>query len=485
MTTRLTRRQVLKAGAIAGAGALAGDLGLRAIRAGASSVGLLPPTGAGAPFDHVVVCMMENRSFDHFLGWLPGANGIQAGLTFTDSAGNSHPTYNLAPDYEGCGYADPDHSWQGGRTQVNGGAMDGFLRTQPVGDTFPIGYYTEDTVNVLGTLVQNYATSDQYHCAVLSATYPNRFYQHCAQTDRDSTSTTTQTGASTSSLPAIWDQLTPLAGGTPLSGAPTGRYYSTDLPFTALWGQKYAGFTFPFSQFLTDCEAGNLPNVAFVDPEFLGEGQGFSRDDHPHADVRAGEFFINTVYNAVRNSPNWASTVLVINYDEWGGFYDHVVPPHVIDENQLAGTGMDCTQLGIRVPLAVVSPFAPKGLIVHDNNGPFEHTSVLRMIEWRWGLNAMTARDANARNLADLLDLVSPPRTDLVTTPTPATSVTTACTGVTGPPANVPELWSPGVTVGAAAVAAGWTAARIRRRAGAPAWGPAPAETPAAADPAG
>jgi phospholipase C len=395
--------------------------------------------------------MMESRSFDHFLGWLPGANGIQSGLSFVDTAGNTHATYDLAPDYEGCGYADPDHSWQGGLTQLDGGMMDGFLKTATPGDTFPIGYYTRDTVNVLGTLVENYATSDQYHCAILSATYPNRFYQHCAQTDRDST-----TASPSSTMPAIWDQLTPL-GTTPVSPAPTGRYYSTDLPFTALFASKYLDYTFGFDQFLADCAAGNLPNVAFVDPEFGGEGQGFSRDDHPHADVRAGEYFMNTVYNAVRSSPSWARTVLIFNYDEWGGFFDHVVPPHVIDDHPVAGTPlMDTTRLGFRVPLAVVSPLAPKGSIV-SGGAPFEHTSILRMIEWRFGLTPMTARDANARNLADLLDLQSPPRTDMVVTPTPATAVSVPCS----PAPGVPEFgWVPGLTVGAAAAAAGWTVAR-------------------------
>jgi phospholipase C len=457
--TRLTRRQVLKAGAVAGAGLAVGDLSLRSMRAGAASA--LPPTGANAPFDHVVVCMMENRSFDHFLGWLPGADGKQAGLSFTDTAGQTHATHDLAPDYEGCSFADPDHSYQGGLKQLNGGAMDGFLRTAPVGDTFPIGYYTSDTVNVLGTLVQNYATSDNYFCAILSATYPNRFYQHSAQTDRDSTSTTSASGASFSTLPAIWDQLTPL-GTTPVTPTPTGRYYSTDLPFLALWGPKYAQYAFPFSQFLVDCASGTLPNVAYVDPEFLGEGQGFSRDDHPHADVRAGEYFINTVYNAVRSSPNWARTVLVINYDEWGGFYDHVVPPHVVDDKPLTTSPlMDTTRLGFRVPLAVVSPLAPKGSIV-SGGAPFEHTSILRMIEWRFGLTPMAARDAKARNLAEMLDLTSPPRTDMVTTPTPATAVSVPCSPVPG--TTVPEFsWAPGVTVGVAAAAAGWTVAKRRR----------------------
>ncbi len=350
-------------------------------------------------------------------------------------------------------------------TQLNSGSMDGFLRTAAPGDTFPIGFYREDAINVLGTLVQGYGTSDNYFCSILAATYPNRFYQHSAQTDRDST-----TASPTSTLPAIWDQLSPLSTGR----AVTGRYYSTDLPYLALWGTKYAQYTFTFDQFLADCASGTLPNVSFVDPEFLGEGQGFSRDDHPHADVRAGEFFLYTVYNAVRQSPAWDRTVLIINYDEWGGFYDHVAPPHVIDDKPLTSNlELDTTRLGFRVPMAVISPLVPQGTLL-SGGAPFEHTSALRMIEWRFGLTPMTARDANARNLAEFLDLQNPPRTDTVAVPVPTTAVSTPC-GPTNstpnlpaplPPTSVPEFpWTAGLTVGGAAVAAGWMSKEMRTRA--------------------
>jgi len=480
MKARVSRRQFLSAGAVAGAGLMLGDLLPQRVLA-APSASALPPTGANAPFDHVVICMMENRSFDHFLGWLPGANGKQAGLSYLDKAGVRYPTYNLGADYEGCGYADPDHSYAGGLYEVNGGAMDGFLQStvSVPGDTFPIGYYTQDAINVLGTLVQAFGTSDNYFCSILAATYPNRFYQHSAQTDRSYTGTPAQSGGDAqgnSTLPAIWDQLTPLTS-SPVSGTVTGRYYSTDLPFIALWGTKYASFEAPFSQFIADCSSGQLPNVAFVDPEFLAEGQGFSRDDHPHADVRAGEFFLYTVYKAVRNSPAWNRTVLIINYDEWGGFFDHVPPPHVIDDKPLIlNTGMaplhppfDTTQLGIRVPLAVISPLVPAGTLI-KGGAPFEHTSALRMIEWRFGLKALAARDANARNLAEFLDLSgSTQNAGPGGLPLPTTTTTTPCGPTNSTPhppgAVVPEFpWTPGLTVGGAAVAAGWMAKEMRLR---------------------
>jgi phospholipase C len=136
---KFSRRQFLSAGAIAGAGLMLGDA-LPAHALGRPGRATLPVSGANAPFDHVVVVMMENRSFDHLLGWLPVAKGIQAGLSFVDTLGVRYPTYNLAPDYEGCGYADPNHEWSGGLIQMNGGKMDGFLLTAAPGDTFPAGY---------------------------------------------------------------------------------------------------------------------------------------------------------------------------------------------------------------------------------------------------------------------------------------------------------------------------------------------------------
>ncbi len=323
------------------------------------------PDPSQAPFDHVVVVMMENRSFDHFLGWLPRADGRQEGLSYLDTSTPSkrYPTYQLAPDYQGCGYGDPNHSWQGGLKQLNGGKVDGFLQTSAPDDTFPVGYYTEESVPVLGALARNYTVSDNYFCAILAETYPNRFYQHAAATDRD----TNGGGPTTSTLPTIWDRLK--------TAGLSGGYYSVDAPFTLLWGTAHLDITRPFPAFLADCAAGQLPNVSFVDPKFLDETSGTSLDDHPHADIRGGEWFLSQVYQAVRNSPNWDRTVMLINYDEWGGFYDHVVPPKVVDTTVRPaswGAHPDYRQLGFRVPNVVVSPFSRKGAILrNDGRGPF------------------------------------------------------------------------------------------------------------------
>ena len=378
----LDRREFLKKTAQFTGGALA----LSSAGSLFAKSGALPkPNKSGV--DHIVLVTMENRSFDHFLGWLPGANGMQAGLNFTDTAGNTYPTYPLAPDYQGCGHADPDHSYSGGRVQYDNGKCDGFLKTAPVGDQFPIGYYMQSDLAFLGQAAPGWTACSSYFAAIMAETFPNRIYQHAAQTDRIVNSTTI------SKLPTIWDRLA--------DHSISRRYYFSDIPLLALWGSKYLSISAPVAEFFADCAAGTLPHVSVVEPRFLGESQGLSNDDHPFADIRNGEFFLNSVYAAVTSSPVWRNTVLVINFDEWGGFFEHVPPPAapIPPADAIAGN-LDGLR-GFRVPCLIISPNSPRGGVAA---GIYDHTSILKMIEWRWNLRPLTIRDATARNLALALD---------------------------------------------------------------------------------
>jgi phospholipase C len=343
---------------------------------------LPPPADSG--IDHIVVVMMENRSFDHYLGWLPGADGRQAGLTYVDRSGARHGTYHLQ-DTQGCGHPDPDHSFEGGRVEYNDGRCDGWLRAGQ-NDVFSIGYYLQQDLAFFGNAAPYWTVCDQYFSAIMAETYPNRFYQHAAQTDRIHNSMTVST------LPTIWDRLA--AAGL------NGRYYFYDLPFTALWGTEYLSISRPFGDFLTDCATGSLPELSFVDPKFLDEDSGTSADDHPHADIRAGQYFLSQVYQAVTSSPLWERTLLVINYDEWGGFFDHLAPSAAPDANPEWGLR------GFRVPCLVISPRARRGYVAHN---VYDHTSILKAVEWRWGLAPLTPRDSAARNIAEVLDFTNPP----------------------------------------------------------------------------
>lgn len=356
--------------------------------------------------EHVVVVMMENRSFDHLLGWLPGADGRQAGLTYLDRAGAAHVTHPLAPDYQGCDHPDPDHSYEGGRVEYDNGASDGWLRAGE-NDDYAIGYYGSGDLRFLGQAAPRWTTLDRYFAAIMAETYPNRIYQHAAQVDR-----LTNT-LDISTLPTIWDRLA--------DAGRSGRYYYSDVPFLALWGAKYLPISRPVAAFVTDALTGRLPDVAFVDPPFLEESSGTSSDDHPHADIRRGEAFLDLIYSAVTLGPAFRSTLLVINFDEWGGFFDHVPPPTapIPDSDRLAGN--EDGRLGFRTPALLVAPWARSNYVSHLQ---FDHTSVLKLIEWRWGLSPLSVRDQNARNLAEALDFTRHSRPPLFVVPP---SPTTAC----------------------------------------------------------
>jgi phospholipase C len=381
-----TRRRFLQEAALASSAMALGNFGSLDSLYGQST--LPDPNTCG--IDHIIVLMMENRSFDHFLGWLEGADGRQHGLKYVDAAGVQHRTYSLAPDFQGCGHPDPDHSYEGGRVEFNNGACDGWLRAGQ-NDEYAIGFYTKKDLDFLGDAATGWTTCDNYFSPIMAGTFANRVYQHAAQTDRlDNT-------FEVSALPTIWDRLA--AAGL------EGRYYFSDLPFLALWGNTYLSIGRPFSVFLADAAAGRLPHVSFVEPRFLGEEFGLSNDDHPYADIRNGEAFLNLVYSAVTQSPAWPRTLLIINYDEWGGFFDHVPPTTtpIPPADKLAGN--QDGRRGFRTPCLLVSPFAQREHVAHLE---VDHTSILKMIEWRWNLEPLTVRDESASNLAEVLNFGAP-----------------------------------------------------------------------------
>jgi phospholipase C len=402
----INRRQFLRGAAVSAAS-------LAAIpTVGCDESELTKPEASG--IEHIVVVMMENRSFDHMLGWLPGANGKQAGLSFTDGAGESHATYRLTT-FTGIAHPDPDHTYPGGRSEYNGGMMDGWLRTT-TNDAFCIGYYEEADIPVLSALARNFTTLDNYFSSIMAPTYPNRIFQHAGQTDRLSNTPMMST------LPTIWDSLA--------KAEISNKYYFSNVPYLSIWGDKYNGISAFYADFLADAASGKLPAVSFLEPAFTLLDDGDGNDDHPHADVRAGDAFLSEVYNALTKGPGWKNTVWIINRDEWGGFYDSVPPPRVtapnnVDTDMVEGKVL----LGHRVPALVVSPFSMgKPATPRIDSNLYDHTSVLKLIEWRYGLAPLGLRDASndVANLALALNLaaeyVAPPSIPVVTPPQPPPS---------------------------------------------------------------
>jgi phospholipase C len=359
-----------------------------------------------ASVKHIVHLMMENRSFDHLLGWLPNADGMQAGLQYKDKNGQPQSTHSLSRQWTGCGHPDPDHSYAAGRLEYDNGLMDGFL--QPAdNDLYAIGYYTEQDVPVLAALARNFTLCDRFFPSILAPTFPNKIFSLCGQTDR------TDDAVTLCKLPTIWDALK--AAGV------SHKYYFGNIPFTALWGLKYLGISFGFETFLADCAAGTLPSVSFLDPSFT-IALNFANDDHPHSDIRNGEAFLSAVYQALAASPNWMNTVLVINRDEWGGFFDHVVPPRALAPNNVDTDLVNGEALlGCRVPTVIVSPWTvgnPRNPTV--NSTVFDHTSVLKMIESVFGVSPLAARETSntVGNVLSVLNLDQAPQ--------PAPSIPTA-----------------------------------------------------------
>jgi len=330
--------------------------------------------------EHVIVVIMENRSFDHFLGWLPDAAGTPAGLRFTDTAGAVHPVYALSGDKTGCGHHVPDNSYgTANSTAYDAGKMDGFLRV-PGNDLYSIGYYEAHDIPFLAALAQAYTTCDHWFAPILAETFPNRLFLLAAQTDRLSNT------LSLTHLPTIFDSLS--------KAGISHRYYFGNIPLLALWGLKYLSVSSSFDSFLADTASGNLPAVSMVDPKFTEFDDGLGNDDHPHADIRNGDAFLSQVFHAVAKGPKWDSTVLIITFDEWGGFFDHIAPPRVVapnhvDTNLVNGEAL----LGFRVPTVLASPFT-RGANKIDST-VYDHTAILKLIEWRWGLSPLTLRDAS------------------------------------------------------------------------------------------
>jgi phospholipase C len=371
------------------------------------------PSPRNMPIDTIVVLMMENRSFDHYLGWLPGADGRQAGLQFSDPAGHKFATHRLRTDFQGCAFLDPDHSWKGGRTELDGGRMDGFLKA--ASDIFSIGYYTQNDLPFTPHVAQAFTAFDRFFCSVLSSTYPNREYMHAAQSY------------------GKMDNSTPSGSGFPdttifaaLSKAGvSNQYYYTDIPVSALWGSAGLSRSSQVQKFYEQAAAGTLPALSFVDPSFNGEDQGTSGDEHPHGDVRVGQAFMADIVHAFMASPQYRRGALFIVYDEWGGFFDHVRPPRVPDLRMSNNLNLDFGQMGFRIPAVVVSPYARRGHVDHSVYG-FE--SILKLIRYRYGLPPLTPRDLYANNIAAAFDFASPNFTP-PSLPQPREVISMSCSG--------------------------------------------------------
>jgi phospholipase C len=365
--------------------------------AAAKQAGALP-SPQNLPIDHFVVVMMENRSFDHYFGWLQGADATQE-ATYVDAAsGEPVPTRHastLEAGYQGCGHPDPGHGWDSGRAQLQGG----FLADGSGNDEFALTYYDEGELEFIHAAGRAFTVYDRFFCSLLCSTWPNRYYMWSAQSGGIKNN-----NPPVATLGNQWETIFDRA----ISRGLSARYYNSDLPFSAVWGARGASWTRPLAEYYADCALGTLPNVTFVDPPFRdgGGGDGLSADEHPHGDVRLGQAWMADVVNAFVQSPCYRRGALFIVYDEWGGFFDHVRPPSVTDDRQSANLDEDFGQMGFRVPAVAVSPFARRGREPHARvrHAQLGFESILKLITYRYALGDLTLRDAAAYNIGRTFD---------------------------------------------------------------------------------
>ncbi len=396
-----------------------------------------------ASVDHVVVLMLENRSFDHMLGFLYPGNVSPSGQPFDGLSGtesnpgsNGQPVtvFRIEPTTPSLYYmpgADPGEGFMATNDQLygsnNGPASAGeaapgqgfvanyayTLGWQSKEKGWPIvpgtvegdimGCFTPEALPVLSALAKGYAVCDQWFASVPTETLPNRAFA-CAATSQGHMDDKTHTFSS----PTIFGLLDAVGLGWAIYG-----YNAEPLTkntFTQISGAAASHFG-KFTDFQAAAAAGALPPYAFLEPSWGSSGNS----QHPNYDVALGEQFIHDVYEALRAGPGWPGTLLVVTYDEHGGCYDHVPPPWgAVPPDADAGEfGFGFDRFGVRVPTVLVSPLIAAGTVYRAAAGgtPHDHTSVLRTVQQRWNLPALTARDAAAPGFGDVLTLTTP-RTD-------------------------------------------------------------------------
>lgn len=405
----LSRRHVLQTGAALGAVAAVPG-GLRWAASAAAPAPLRQPGSLPFPkravgsdqlpqIEHIVVVMMENHSYDNYLGMLRRGDGFTLGHDHqpvhsnTDANGNVVRAFAMPNACQSNG--GPSQNWNHSHQSFNGGKNDGFVRASgPVA----MGYWTPETIPFYYSLAQTFPLCDRWFSSTLAQTYPNRRFLFAGTAYGDISTDAAHILSAEPPNGTIMDQLD--------AHSVSWRDYYTDLPSVGLFKaivDNERDKLVPVSQFFTDAASGALPSVSWVEPNFSHESE-----ENPQ-DIQAGEDFVSRVVQAAMHGPAWDKTVLIWTYDEGGGYYDHVPPPRAVKPDNIPPQiqvppdepgGYD--RYGFRVPAVIVSPFARRRYVspvAHD------HTSILKLIETKWNLPALTLRDANADNLLDSLDL--------------------------------------------------------------------------------
>jgi phospholipase C len=472
MDSGLTRRQVLQAGMAAGAAALAADPLVRV----ASALG--PPPGKLTDIEHVIFLIQENRSFDHYYGTYSGVEGLgtaaakavyeQEGYAAEGFGGKLLPFRLTTNNVAQC-FPDITHSWVPQHNSWNSGAMDNFVRTHIEKDgeaagVATMGYYEKADIPFYRTLAEGFTLCDNYYCSVLGPTYPNRLYAMAGGIDPNG-----ENGGPLIETTEISDSrvnltYTTMAEQLQANGI-TWKCYQGESAgvednvlglFTSFRTNptlKKLGLEATFTkQFKKDLAHNELPQVSWINTSL-------NATEHPgNSSAKIGERVVSNLIKLLHHHGVWEKTALFITWDENGGFFDHVAPPvaplgtpeeylTVPDVTGASGGVTGPIGMGFRVPMVVVSPWSTGGLV---SSQPYDHTSMLRFLETRFGVevpNLSMWRRENAGDLTDAFNFAGTPSLKLphhfaVKGVTPAEEVNGGCSAkapVTVPPNSEPK----------------------------------------------
>jgi phospholipase C len=395
-----------------------------------------------SPFKHLVVLMMENRSFDHMLGYLKSPDYRIEGLegNETNLSADGGPVIRVSPNARSIGDLNPDpaHEFPDINFQIYCNSegkdtgqkkMQGFVQNYATNSGNPargenvMKCFHGDSLPVLSTLAKQYAVCDHWFSSVPGSTIPNRLFAHAASSGGSLTQDAILAPATAKTIFAIIDDR---------NNDATYRIYSSGA--TILMANIYLAHNqnkfFDYSRFRDDCAADLLPEYTFIEPSYyddLDHGR-FANSQHPDFAVDAGEALIAEVYSAVRRSPSWKDTLLLIVYDEHGGLFDHVTPPTLINKTHYPDFpptkdfGFRFDRLGVRVPAVFVSPRIKAGTILPQQ---FDHCSIVATVRKLFCLDQtpFNWREAQATTFDEIANLTDDQiRTDNVVLPAPVVS---------------------------------------------------------------
>ncbi|KAF8516660.1 phosphoesterase family-domain-containing protein [Gautieria morchelliformis] len=358
--------------------------------------------------EHIIMLMMENHSFDNMFGLLGRGDGFTLGPDGKPLATNPYPNGSIQHAFHmpnTCQLpSQPSQTWTASHNAFDNGSMDGFVST-PIfqGSTLLVGgvamgYYIEQDLPTTFSLAKQFPIADRFFCSLLGQTFPNRMYLIAAtslgitEDNQDISQLQPAAGTIFNTLDKFNISWTDYVAQFPNGATPELFLINDNL--TEAVNHK------SISDFFADAAAGMLPQFSFIDPNNSVE------QENPR-NVVLGDAFISDITHAIGNSPLWNKTLFIINYDEHGGYFDHVPPPAALRPDSILPINPNEPQFdgyqryGFRVPMIAISPYAKRDFVSHM---VYDHTSVLALLERKFNLPALTFRDANANDLTDFLD---------------------------------------------------------------------------------